>query len=574
MTWDAGRKNNAASFTVVAPSTPANPQTTYGAASPTGFSGLRDDALNWFFGFPGTLIAQRIRHYHWGRYVGQYNPDYSKPFLYQKPSTEQFYHSAQTQQAIDFAFLSGSQVNNDRSGQNIFCGITTDGALWTWGLLEYARDQANPLGIGTNEDFPAGVERGYHSAYGEYRGQASKLRGVTPQPVYGQNDELLNVIFRKAIAGTRCIVVLSAAGSLYCSGNGFSVFGPGDYYVNGSTATDGRRDFDYPKLVKHWSLSFQMVNGQLVGTAVENAAKTWIDFGIFRDVELRAIADDGKLYTTNVQPVGELARTKAGGTFRLTITDAGNGYTVAPTVTASASPTGDTMTLTASVVTANKSINLSVTNWGSGYTTSPTITIAEPSAAEKAATPTWRVATATVLSLSSSNKWASVYGGGYGLFAINEDGELFYVETTSGVAIANNFNRLADGVVFTKAAVGDAFLVALDEDGAVWTMGTANTGTGSSRSTLQVLDVGPWIDIAAGLTHGAMLNNAGEIWCWGQNNYGQLGIGTLTASSTPSKVSGDATWKKVFCASLSTMATRDEQYDAQGNRKNPLAFTG
>jgi hypothetical protein len=569
MSWDAGRKTNAASFTVVPPSTPASPQDTT-TAVPLSLSGLRDDFINWFFGFPGSLIAQRIRHYHWGRYVGQYNPDYSKTFLYQKPSTEEFYQSAQTQQPLDFVSLSGYQKNDSNSGENIFCGVDNNGTLWTWGLLETAFAVSNPFGTGENADFPVGVEIGLFSAYGAFTGQANKLRAVTPQPVYGENDDLSGVVFTKAVAGTECVVALTYSGSLYCSGNGGFVFGFGDYYTNGSTATGGRSGFSYPKLVKHWDLSFEMVGGQLVGTAVETSPKTWVDIALLRS-QLRAVTNDGKIYGTYGL---QLARTKSGGTYQLTVTNAGKGYSAAPTVSVTASPTGDTMTITATVITSNKSVSLNVTNWGSGYTTAPTITINEPTAAEKTATPDWRVATATVQVLPSTDKWAKVFTGDYGVFALDIDGKLFYIESTSGFPIANNFNQLATGTVFTKAAVGGAFLVALDSAGGVWTMGTANTGTGSARTTLQLLDAGPWIDIAAGINHGVMLKSSGEVWCWGNNTYGQLGDGTLTSSSVPVKVSGNAVWKSVFSASLSTLAVRDEQYDSQGNRINPIAFAG
>ena len=231
MSWDAGRKTNAASFTVVPPSTPASPQNTT-TAVPLSLSGLRDDFINWFFGFPGSLIAQRLRHYHWGRYVGQYNPDYSKTFLYQKPSTEEFYQSAQTQQPLDFVSLSGYQKNDSNSGENIFCGVDKNGTLWTWGLLETAFAVSNPFGTGENADFPVGVKIGLFSAYGAFTGQANKLRTVTPQPVYGENDDLSGVVFTKAVAGTECVVALTSSGSLYCSGNGGFVFGFGDYYTN------------------------------------------------------------------------------------------------------------------------------------------------------------------------------------------------------------------------------------------------------------------------------------------------------------------------------------------------------
>jgi alpha-tubulin suppressor-like RCC1 family protein len=44
--------------------------------------------------------------------------------------------------------------------------------------------------------------------------------------------------------------------------------------------------------------------------------------------------------------------------------------------------------------------------------------------------------------------------------------------------------------------------------------------------------------ISHGVYHACAWNAVGQVWCWGQNNYGQLGTGNTTDASTPVGVQG------------------------------------
>jgi hypothetical protein len=320
--------------------------------------------------------------------------------------------------------------------------------------------------------------------------------------------------------------------------------------------------------LRNWGLSFATVDGQLVGTPIETTPKVWTDFALSSNV-LFGIADEGKIYRAqndSSAPLLRVPQTLGGSPYRVVITDAGAGYGTRPAITITTSPTGDNMTASLTIFRGGVE-TISVTNWGSGYTSAPTITIAEPSEAEKINNPGWRQATATVQVLPIDVVWDKIYGDTI-VYALSSTGDLFRV--SSGTFVSNfKVDRLADGVVFTKAAPSGGSsgnLVALDEDGAVWTLGDSNNGTSSARSTLQVLDSGPWIDIAAGTFHGVMLNADGEVWTWGQNSDGQLGLGDTTARTTPVKIPCAAKFKAIFAGGSCTMAIRDERdFDVYGN---------
>ena len=48
----------------------------------------------------------------------------------------------------------------------------------------------------------------------------------------------------------------------------------------------------------------------------------------------------------------------------------------------------------------------------------------------------------------------------------------------------------------------------------------------------------PASSLSSGNAHNCAVTTAGAVWCWGQNDYGQLGDGTSTSSNTPVAVSG------------------------------------
>ena len=132
---------------------------------------------------------------------------------------------------------------------------------------------------------------------------------------------------------------------------------------------------------------------------------------------------------------------------------------------------------------------------------------------------------------------------------------------------ANNVGQLGDGTLVDKPAAvrvvktddlpltgivavraGENYTCARDGTDAVWCWGSNNVGqlgdgTVVSRSKAAPVLVAPAgapfagaIELLTGGLHNCVRNAANEVWCWGRNSNGQLGDGTLMPRSSPVKV--------------------------------------
>ena len=54
-----------------------------------------------------------------------------------------------------------------------------------------------------------------------------------------------------------------------------------------------------------------------------------------------------------------------------------------------------------------------------------------------------------------------------------------------------------------------------------------------------------WINISAGGNHSLAIKKNGTLWAWGQNDWGQLGIGSTIDQILPTQVGTRTNWKTV-----------------------------
>jgi alpha-tubulin suppressor-like RCC1 family protein len=135
--------------------------------------------------------------------------------------------------------------------------------------------------------------------------------------------------------------------------------------------------------------------------------------------------------------------------------------------------------------------------------------------------------------------------------------------TTAGAAYCwgeNEFGQLGTGVegdgtnapvevigghVFTQIDVRASHTCALEASGAVWCWGRNETGAvgdgsvshGAPTPVKVDTDV-PFVQIVTGIWHSCGRTGAGDVWCWGLNDSGQLGDLTIESSPTPVPVAG------------------------------------
>ena len=131
--------------------------------------------------------------------------------------------------------------------------------------------------------------------------------------------------------------------------------------------------------------------------------------------------------------------------------------------------------------------------------------------------------------------------GGNVSFALKNDGTVwawganYYGQLGNGNNTDSNVPvkvNLLNGII--AISVKSSHCLALKNDGTVWSWGNNNAGqlgNGSKVNTnipLQIITLNGIIAIAAGGNHSFAIKNDGTVWAWGRNSQGQLGMGTFT----------------------------------------------
>lgn len=139
----------------------------------------------------------------------------------------------------------------------------------------------------------------------------------------------------------------------------------------------------------------------------------------------------------------------------------------------------------------------------------------------------------------------------------------------------NQYGSLGDGTSTNKSSpvqvgsltnwadvsCGDYHSIAVKTDGTLWAWGLNDNGqlglgntTYSYSSPKQVGSLTTWSIISAGGRQSFSIKTDGTLWSWGQNAYGQLGLGNRTYYSSPKQVGALTNWSKINCGSLNVMA--------------------
>ncbi len=123
---------------------------------------------------------------------------------------------------------------------------------------------------------------------------------------------------------------------------------------------------------------------------------------------------------------------------------------------------------------------------------------------------------------------------------------------------------VAGGIKFQSIATSHDHTCGISLDGSAYCWGRNVEGQfgvpGSAEfSTTPVLISSEmqFIDIAPGMLHTCAVTTAGQGFCWGENDFGQLGDGTTAPASTPREIAGDFVFASISTRAWDTCGVTD-----------------
>lgn len=126
----------------------------------------------------------------------------------------------------------------------------------------------------------------------------------------------------------------------------------------------------------------------------------------------------------------------------------------------------------------------------------------------------------------------------------------------------NSFwNKETSGVLFEGGGVGKTTVELKDMDTYTVVQQLASIGGG-------------WQSVSSGQYHTLAIRDDGTLWAWGDNFYGQLGLGHQSDRNEPVKVGQDNDWKSVSAGSVQSLAIKNDGtlWSWGGNYSGQLGF--
>src|SRR5262249_12946123 len=125
-------------------------------------------------------------------------------------------------------------------------------------------------------------------------------------------------------------------------------------------------------------------------------------------------------------------------------------------------------------------------------------------------------------------------------------------------------------------AAGASHTCGVRSDNSMWCFGNNNDGelgNGSNNSStadpVQVATTANWDTVTAGTAHTCARRVDNTVWCWGANSNGQLGNGTLKEKDVPTQVGAVNSYVQVDAGGTHTCAVRsDKSLWCWGNNAN------
>ncbi|CAI6084097.1 stalk domain-containing protein [Cohnella sp. JJ-181] len=164
-------------------------------------------------------------------------------------------------------------------------------------------------------------------------------------------------------------------------------------------------------------------------------------------------------------------------------------------------------------------------------------------------------------------------------YALLRDGTVWQFSSSLGT-VSNNIpveppTRIEGLSNIAAISAGSDLMVALKNDGTVWTIGNdvqgANRTPQDARIPVQVKGLQHIAAVSAGGYHMMALDRDGQVWTWGYNYYGAIGNGTKDMQFTPHLVAGIGKAKAIAAGTYSSNALLADGSVWNWGRTNGLA---
>jgi alpha-tubulin suppressor-like RCC1 family protein len=179
-----------------------------------------------------------------------------------------------------------------------------------------------------------------------------------------------------------------------------------------------------------------------------------------------------------------------------------------------------------------------------------------------------------VQTVAGGSNWKQVSATYGNTAAIKTDGTLWLWGQGVNGQLGDNFTSARSSPVQTvtfgtnwnQVSCGPSSTAAIKKDGTLWCWGNNNNGqlgdntVVSKSSPVQTVVFGTnWKQVSCGPSSIAAIKTDGTLWSWGRGIYGELGDNTAVNKSSPVQTIAIGTnWKQISCGSLSIAAIKTD----------------
>jgi len=166
----------------------------------------------------------------------------------------------------------------------------------------------------------------------------------------------------------------------------------------------------------------------------------------------------------------------------------------------------------------------------------------------------------------SNKTWTYIAAGRDHSLAIDSNGRLYAFGSNAYGQIGDgtNNNRLSPVLIdqidtqWIYVSAGHDFSIAISDDGELYCWGNneySQLGTGDTvlRNVPTKIGIKTWKMVDAGRDHALAIDTSDNLYAWGNNAYGQLGLGNNNTANVPTLLSG-STWKKISAGEFYSLA--------------------